>query len=94
MATTEITLDKSDPAINDLIGGWQDGETYTISLKQVSTEGTKVTFQATDQSEEEQAEQDDDISENTKTPPPPAKSGPGMHKPALMVLIGNHGKGE
>lgn len=88
---TEITLDKSDPAVSELIGGWQDGQTYYIQLKQVKTDGTKVTFQATDETQEEEAEPDEtsgDEETTEKTPPVPGK---GDHKnPALMVLIGKN----
>lgn len=84
---TEITLDKSDKAINELIGSWKDGQTYEVKLKQVSTDGNMVTFEAEDMSEPEPDAGDtsqEDMSEGEQ--PMPAK-----HKnPALMVLIGGH----
>lgn len=84
---TEITLDKSDPAVSQLIGGWQDGQTYYLTLKQVKTDGTKVVFQATDETQEEDSEPDE--SEEPVTDKEPASDS--KHKnPALMVLIGKN----
>lgn len=91
---TDITLDKSDPAVAQLIGSWQDGQTYYIQLKQVKTDGTKVTFQATDETEEEDAEPDEGETSETKEAPSGKGEGDNMGKmhknPALMVLIGKN----
>lgn len=39
MAST-LTLDRSDPGVNDLVSQWKDGETYTVELTIVQSKSS------------------------------------------------------
>lgn len=79
MAST-LTLDRSDPGVDELVSQWTDGETYTVELTIVQTKSSPnaasydvvgIADMGSEMEPEEEA-----------TPPPPAKP---KAKPAVSV---------
>jgi hypothetical protein len=86
MSTLE--LDRSDPAVDELVSGWADGETYTVTLTivQKKSDAKKATYDVTAvESEEAPAEE---TGETMKEDTEGKEATYGKHKgPAIVIAF-------
>lgn len=78
MATSSLTLDRSDPGVDELVSSWKDGGEYTVQLtiKQVNSSPNAANYEVvgiTDMGESEPAEEME--MEEEEMPPAAAPKG-------------------
>lgn len=83
----EITLDKSDPEVADMVDGWQDGGKYELKVTQITSDDTTITLSmdSAEPAEEPAAE------EPAAEPPPaalPEKVMGGKKMPRAVTMVG------
>lgn len=83
MATSSLTLDRSDPGVDELVSGWEDGGEYTVQLtiRQLNSSANAANYEVTsitDMGEEAEVEE---IPEGAA----PAAPAPAPKKAAIAV---------
>lgn len=76
---SQFEIAKDDPAIGAEVASWQNGETYTIQVKQISSDKTSAKFEVVGVGEvepvEEEVEEEYEEELPVKSPKPPMKIG-------------------
>jgi hypothetical protein len=71
--TSRFEIHKDDPAVGSEVSTWADGETYTLQVKQVSSDDKKATFEVVGVGEapveaEEEAEYEEELPVKSSKP--------------------------
>jgi len=92
--TSQLTLDRSDPGVDELVAGWANGQSYrvTLDITQTASDPKMATFDVTSvESEEEPEEENETMKEDSEGKEATyGMGGPGgkMHKgPAIVIAF-------